>query len=396
MTAGDTQGCLAEAVLAERTGILASYGRCAYPTGLSASQRPGVGEQHLKWREEVSTVASEGKANGSCSRHDAQTDTVVERWANAYNSRFQQWEERAVVKTSHSIVPFDQRLMCFSPAATPLFLDHRIRSASEAVRRHILILSLFDWLEFTVWLETGPVNDACDLLRRPHVLPWLPDEMRADALKIYTDEAGHAQMAYSLRQMIEDATGVKSLQLRPAFLETFRVLVNESSPRYEALLTICFAIVSETLITGSLKQVPQDGAVQEAVRNFAHHHAEDEARHHHYFRQLCEMLWPRLPYELRRSLGPMLPRMILTFLSPSSDAVIRILAEFPDTFEQPAQVAADLLSSEAVIGSLRESALPTLRMLGGCNVFYDHGVLEAFIEHGLAPPPSILAEQSMR
>ncbi len=334
-------------------------------------------------------MAARGEAN-----EESLPVPVVRRWTLEYSSRFEEWEERAVVRTSHSIVPFADELLFFSPALVPLFMHPGVRDAPKAVQRQILVLSLFDWLEFTVWLETGPVNDSCDLLRRAHFLPWLPPQMRADALKIYTDEAGHAQMAYDLRQAVEDATGVKSLQLRPMFLDTFEELVNDHGARYEPILTLCFAIVSETLITGSLKLLPRDQEVQKAVRDFARHHAEDEARHHHYFRELCVMLWPRMPYELRRVLGPLLPRMMLAFLSPNHDSMVHILSQFPETFMRPGQIVSELLSSDEAAASLRHASLPTLRMFGSCGVFNDHEVLDSFVGHGFAPPPSVLERRT--
>jgi para-aminobenzoate N-oxygenase AurF len=314
----------------------------------------------------------------------------VERWSLDYHSRFEQWEDKAVVKQTHRIEPFDDKLLFFSPDVSPLFVHPEVRAAPDDVKRALLVLNLFDWLEFTVRLEMGPVNDSCNLLSWAHFLPWLPAEMRADALKIYTDEAGHAEMSHALARATERATGVTSLQLRPAFLDAFDAILVEHDRYLDPLLTLCFTVVSETLITGSLKKLPRDDRVQSAVRAFARHHAEDEARHHHFFRELCEMLWPRLPYEVRVTVGPLLPEMILTFLAPEYEPTARMLHQFPETFEHPQRIAAEIVRSPEVVAGVRDSCLPTLRMFDKCGVFSDEEVLDAFVELDLSPPASIL------
>jgi hypothetical protein len=220
--------------------------------------------------------------------------------------------------------------------------------------------------------------------------------MRSDALKIYTDEAGHAQMSYELARATEAATDYTSLQLRPPFLDDFDEMLAQHDPQLEPMLTLLFAIVSETLITGSLKRLPRDGTVQQAVRDFASHHAQDEARHHHYFRGLCEMLWPRLPYELRRIVGPLLPGMVVTFLRPSYPGLTRLLAEFEGCFTRPAQLAEEIFSSDAVRTGIAEACQPTLRMFASCGVFDDHEVLDSFLDAGLAPPRSTIEKRARR
>jgi hypothetical protein len=318
---------------------------------------------------------------------------AVERWEYHYKSRFERWEETAVVHGGHRLAPLDDSLLYFSRAVAPAFSHPEVRNSSEEVQRGLLVLSLFDWLEFTEWLEMVPVNDCCDLLRRAHFLPWLPAQMHTDALKIYTDEAGHAQMSHDLARAVEEQTGYESLRLRPPFLDVFDELVRAHDSQLEPLLILCFAIVSETLITGSLKKLPKDLEVQAAVREFASHHAQDEANHHHYFRELCEILWPRLPRELRRMIGPLLPRMVRTFLEPRFESTARILSQFPDSFPEPRRVAEEVLTDDVTADAIRTASRPTLRMFTACGVFDDQDVFDCFIDHGLQPPQSMLDER---
>jgi hypothetical protein len=311
---------------------------------------------------------------------------------DTYSSAFAKWDERSWVRSKeHHLAPFEPDLEFFSAAVAPLFLHARVREADASVRRSLLVLHLYDWLEFTEWLELGPVNRACDLLRRESFLPWLPAEMRADALKIYTDEAGHAEMSHALGDSVVRATGVTPLRLRPAFLTALDEMVAAEDPEHEPLLTVLFATVSETLITGSLKRLPNDPTVQKAVRDLAKDHAIDEGLHHAFFRSVFVRLWPRLSADLRRRLGPLLPRMILAFLEPDVVAMRGMLERFPDAFDDPAGIAREVADSDEMRAVIEEAAVPAMRVLAHGGAFEEPAVAAAFKACGLLPP-AVVAE----
>ena len=113
---------------------------------------------------------------------------------------------------------------------------------------------------------------------------------------------------------------------------------------------IFFTIVSETLISAILADIPADQRVVVAVRELVADHAQDEGRHHAYFSRLLEFTWPRLNKRQRAAIGPLLPEMILAFLEPDFVAIAGNLRACGLTAEQidevmtesypPAQVTA--------------------------------------------------------
>lgn len=309
-----------------------------------------------------------------------------------YSSAFAKWDERSWVRSKqHHVAPFEPHLEFFSAAIAPLFLHPRVRAAGASTRSELLVLHLYEWLEFTEWLELGPVNRACDLLRRESFLPWLPEEMRTDALKIYTDEAGHAEMSHALGYSVMKHTGVEPLRLRPSFLDTLDAIVGAEDPEWEPLLTVMFASVSETLISGSLKRLPNDTTVQRAVRDLARDHAVDEGLHHAFFRAVFVRLWPRLDDDMRRRIGPLLPRMILAFLEPSVDAMTRMLERFPEAFDDPRTIARETADGEELRAIVHEAAVPTMRVVALGGGFEDPETVDAFLACGLTPPLSVSA-----
>src|SRR5712692_766911 len=129
-----------------------------------------------------------------------------------YKSRFDKWDDVAWVRSKeHQDAPFDATLQFFSKSLAILFKHSRVSSSDQNVQRNLLVFQLYTYLEFTVWLEMGPVNEVSQLLGRPDFLAWLPSQMKDDALKIYVDEGGHAQMSRQLMASVERETGLAPL-----------------------------------------------------------------------------------------------------------------------------------------------------------------------------------------
>jgi len=298
----------------------------------------------------------------------------------SYESHFQQWDDKAWVrkKPHRTTAPFDAELFYYSKDLATLFGHPKVCSAKEETQRSLLVLHLYNYLEFTVRLELGPVNEVSQMLRREDFLPWLPPQMKHDALRIYVDEGGHAEMSHDLMVKVEKTTGVRRLKIQPVFLETLDNLVGREEPEYHSMIKLFFVIISETLITGTLVDLPRDQSVQKAVRELANDHAFDEGRHHAYFREVFEYVWPRLPREMRRKMGLLLPDMILAFLQPDAHALTRMLEQFPKEFPTAGQIVEEVIGYKSTQQGILSSAAPTLRMLRDNRVFDDLEIADTF------------------
>ena len=301
-----------------------------------------------------------------------------------YRSRFTEWDRRSWVRSKpHRDSPFVTGGHYFSADLCPLSACPRVRAAPDGVRAAILVHSLYLHLEFTVRLEMGPVNEICALLRSPGFLPWLPAGMKDDVLRIYTDEAGHAEMSHTLKSAVMAETGVVPIDHQPRFLTELAALYSAELPAYRPLVKLFFVIVSETLITGTLTRLPKDPSVQPAVRELARDHAADEGSHHAFFRRLFELLWPRMPQPLRRKIGGLLPRVIHAFLWPDEPALISVLRSMPGSFDDPVGIVAEMSASARTRDCVLRNATPTLRMLRDNGVIADPLVSRAFLDAGL-------------
>src|SRR5262249_1512979 len=144
-----------------------------------------------------------------------------------------------------------------------------------------------------------------------------PPGMIIDARKIAVDEMHHALLTGGFIDEIATQSGVTPPPARrPAFLLALDDIKASHDRALRPLLILFFAIVSETLITGTLTRVPNDERVVAGVRKIFGDHAQDEACHHSYFAEVLLRCWPQLSPSERAVIGPMLPRFIALFLSP--------------------------------------------------------------------------------
>lgn len=308
------------------------------------------------------------------------------REAAAYRSSFRNWNRRASVRVApqrilENVQPgllyFPQEL---SPgAAHPLVAAH----GEQAVER-LLVHRLYEYLHFTSELEVIAVIPTASRLARGQADLDLPELMRADAYKIVTDEAWHAQFSFDLLKQVERHTGIQCVQPeKPQFLRRLEMLRDQLRPDVHELADIMFAVVSETLISSILARVPRNPRVVTAVREVVRDHAEDEGRHHAYFRGLLRLVWPALDARQRRIIGPTLPDMIFAFLEPDYPATALALIDLGLSNRDAEQVLVECFPRSAVRRNHRASAEATVRYLQADGVLDEPETYESFARAGL-------------
>lgn len=259
----------------------------------------------LAFKEQLLTGPAEARSHGE-----------------AYSSRFKRWDALASVrrKPRREFEVEGSGCYYFPPELYPVVLHPIVAARGDAVVTGLLLQRLYDYLDFTTELENLAVIPVATKIGRGRSGLALPEQMKADAYKIVTDEAWHAQFSDDFARQVAAATGCRhlgaELSAGPAFvtrLDELRQRLPHGIRGVEALL---FAIVSETLISGILSDIPRDGRLPSAVRDLVRDHAEDEGRHHVYFRSVLKHLWPALTPSERHEVGPLVPDAIKAFLEP--------------------------------------------------------------------------------
>lgn len=300
-----------------------------------------------------------------------------------YRSPFDRWDDRASVRrTPRRLVAADEgqyfprELMAV--ASHPLVRRLPAEGFTTVQLRH-----LHRYLRFTIELETKYVNPVALALASHGYGLDLPPRMKLDAMRVYTDEAYHALVATDLLMQSEERSGVAEHRRPPGFAVAFAELVDAAPRRRTALLELVFVAVSETLITGTLSQLPRAREAPPGLRDAVRDHASDEARHHRYFSAVLAEVWSALSAEDRVEVGALVPRLIDIFLRPDPGPVAADLVEAGLDEEEAALVVAETLGSERVAEQRARVAESAVRAFEAAGALADTEVRHAFEDAGL-------------
>ncbi|WEH33231.1 diiron oxygenase [Streptomyces sp. AM 4-1-1] len=317
---------------------------------------------------------------------EAGTPVVPAPDNSGYNSPFRSWDTRASVRSTErrTLREGDAARPYFSPELVPLARHKYIQDLRPDLYDEVLIQHLYRYLDFTMKLEHLVVNRTALGIAQATVGVAVPEDMRFDAYKVYCDEAYHALFSMDLLRQVRQRTGIEPrLPELPYFLRRLQELQEEAGAENRHLMELVFVIVSETLISGSLMELPQDGDVVPAVREVLRDHALDEGRHHTYFAIFLKYLWGQLGPSERRTAALMVPRLIHTFLRPDTDAMRAELEGYGFAREAARQVVAEVLPETLIRESARSSAAQTIRLFSSLGALDLPEVAAEFQDQGL-------------
>jgi hypothetical protein len=305
----------------------------------------------------------------------------------AYRSGFATWYTRASIRSKPQRLfdPGEGKLF-FPPELVPV-VDHPIVSRrQDGVADRLLVQRLYAYLQFTSELEQLAVYPASQLISRRGLGIDLPEEMIADAYKICTDEAWHAQFSYDLlRQVAHDTEITPWLPDAPQFLRRLERLRRELDPELRGLADVLFTVVSETLISAILNDIPKDGRIYTAVRDLVQDHAEDEGRHRAFFGALLRYVWPALSRRQQSLVGPLIPQFIRAFLEPDYIATAYALASSGFNSAEIEQIIAESYPADRVAADVRAASRGSVRCFDNVGALRDPATRDSFQQHGLIP-----------
>ncbi|WP_369173400.1 diiron oxygenase [Streptomyces sp. R28] len=317
---------------------------------------------------------------------EAQPKDLVETADTEYRSPFGNWYERAGVRQAPRRVleGDEQERYYFSPDLVPIAHHPLVKGLPAGCFEEVLVQHLYRYLDFTARLEYVVVNRTVLGIAQGSVGVELPEEMRFDAYKIYCDEAYHTLFSADLSRQVQQRTRVvPRLPDEPYFLVRLREILEELPSQDRALAEMLFVIVSETLISASLAEVPERSDVVAAVRSTVRDHASDEGRHHAYFAAFLRYLWGQLSASERRRSGLLVPRLIETFLQPDLPAVREELAGYGLSRDEAEHVVAETYTREAVGDHLAATSRQTVRYFEALGAFDDPEAAEEMRRLGI-------------
>jgi len=268
------------------------------------------------------------------------------------------WHELSLVRTKRSIgfdTPFSAEHQLFSSAQTA-YAEHELVLKQDPNATHTLRgYRLADYLAKTERVEIYIVNEAvAAILARDD----LPEQMRIDLLKIYTDEGYHVVMLAEFREKLRTATGIELRRRESAEVDEMFAILKSLPTESRSLGYICCAIVTETLITSTLRQ-SSDSRLYPPVAEMFADHGKDENMHHAFFTRFAEWLLPTLSSIERVLVERLVPQFMWNFLSPGLSRIEADLKSIGLSETQTSKVLRESLSFEAWKSAYLSSSIAT-------------------------------------
>ena len=301
--------------------------------------------------------------------------------------KLQNWDTKASVRVKPRRMLHDEEALghvYFSPELVPIAQHPEVVALGPEAVRAMQVQHLYRYLDFTTQLELEVVNTACRDIALGKIRARFPDVMREDAFKLCTDEAHHAYFSDDMKRQVAAATGIRPAELdTPRFLHRLRLLQSGLPAGLRPMAELLFTVVSETLISSILCEIPKDRRVVSAVRHIVADHAEDEGRHSAYFSQLFGYVWPQLSASEQVALGRHLPHYVLAFLSPDHAAIRRSLDILPLDQATIERVVGETYPASEVVASAREAAVVTMRLFEYQGLLDNPAIRDEFAGQGL-------------
>lgn len=311
-----------------------------------------------------------------------------------YISNFVNWYKKSTVRSAprRELIEktFDTKgLNFYSTAAAPLSVHPTI--IKNGHQPQILLIYLYNLLGFTTQLECEVVNLSIDRIGRHQLQYDFSNEMKIDAFKIYCDEAYHALFTADFTFQIRNYLNINNRRYQSyidqhAFFLTTRKLRMNRSKRDAYLIDLAASIVSETLITNTLKRIPRDKSVIIPVREIIADHAQDEGLHHIYFCKLFTILWEQLNEQEQLLVGQVIPQFISAFVAPNFLLFKHFFSELGYTAKESEQIIRETYSEEALFENKQNTSSQLMRLLHNNKIFDNYKIRLAFISEGLSFP----------
>lgn len=279
----------------------------------------------------------------------------------------------------------EQGLVLFPEKEIP-YLEHKaVAELPSDVRDALVARHLYQYLLFTVHLETKVVNRGVAMMAHDEVGYPIPAPLRLDALKVYCDEGFHALYNLDIVQQVESVTRTPVLpyDFGPR-LERLDRTADRFLPDHPRLARLLQVVIFETMVTSILADLPRDPTVHRVIREVVGDHARDETFHHALFVKVFRELWVQLTPKLRTAAAQAIPHLIHDCLRPDLAVFTGSLraAGLPDPVVE--EVLGESYSEEAVRTAIRDASRHTVRLCESVGAFELPGAADVLAELGLA------------
>lgn len=308
-----------------------------------------------------------------------------------YKNYLEHWDTTSSVRARQNTYRLDAATLntelgeraWFTESGVPIMQHPLLAALEPAAQQRLLGLLRLQFCEFGTVLEHVHVNiTTMAIAQGDHGLD-VPDIMRRDAYKVYTDEAYHAlfsmEAAVELRHYL--GLGESQWPLEDSRLDAIADAVSDGTDDERFLLRFGATLVTEIMISKELA-ANMKGIVVEPIYNMFRDHLHDESRHALYFTALFGVLWPQFGARERLFLGTALPQLLLAFNQIDEKGILHALELVGFDRATGARIIADSYPADYPVQRARARASSALRLFQKYRLFEIPEVNQAFVQAG--------------
>lgn len=246
---------------------------------------------------------------------------------NKYFLARKDWDTTAKVRTcgeaydlNLSIASFNDDISWHLPSYSGILNHPSLRNISALDKKFIMGTQLLEFVIKTTKFEIEYVNKCTSKLALGEFNLSIPQALKLDALKIYTDEGYHAYFSQKIADQIIDYYSIED-DLTPYtnnfFNQVDGILYDRSSEKHNLAMLAC-VIVSESMIVNDIAGEMKD-IVYEPIKLMFKNHMIDEAFHGKYFLTLFSVIWDQLDDSQRIIFANYICDFVTIFGKPRTD-----------------------------------------------------------------------------
>lgn len=311
---------------------------------------------------------------------------------NRYKKYFNEWDNFASVRTKQNTYRFSKNKarqelkdkQWFLPEGVPILQHPLLKNIEKEKEQYLLGRFLLQFLEYGTLMEHEFVNTILAELALGECGIPLPDQMRIDAFKIYTDEGYHACFNLEATQQIRDYIGLNKSEawpLKNSRLTGLRKLIPKDKTKNHFLIRFAIAAISETVAAKELSE-SMKGIIIEPIYNIFIDHAEDEKKHCMYFSTLIEVVWNYLSDDEKKFLGVNFPKIFKAFVEINKIALHDALEKINIDVESAKTIVDESYPVDFSVQRALSVGAITLRIFKRIGVFNIPEAKQAFINEG--------------
>jgi hypothetical protein len=296
------------------------------------------------------------------------------------------WDEKSAVRSlpRRTLEQGGEHRLYFPPELAPVLGHPLLQSLSQEQTNEILVHHLYRYLDFTEVLELRVVNVVASEIALSKMGLALPDIMQEEAFDLVTDESYHAKMSNDVKRQVSKKSNFPLLDFgTPNFLRRLRTVQSNLPTNLVPLSEMLFTVVSETLISSTLNEIPRDERLDSGIREMVADHARDELCHKAYFSKFFRHIWPRLTPTEKSIAGQFLPGFIVAFIEPDVAAIRTGMERFSFSRDDLDLLMAETYPEQGCNCAIRQAAQCTLRLFESEGVFDDRRTADQFRTVGL-------------